>query len=102
MEQELEVHQAKEESMLDDIERRSTPETNHWEAREDSIAHHFQINMSMNEDGEWNGLYVVVDRKDLPLPKELDQSFTSAELAIKACTAYIDKQKLGKETNTND
>jgi len=91
---ELDLHQQKELDGLADLERsETTNETNWIAAREESIRNHFKVEKQVNSEGEWCGLYIVVCKKGKPLPRELDQAFTSPDLALKAVTAYLNQQK---------
>ena len=87
----------KEQDSEDDIERALTDETNFHAAREESIKDHYAVSKVIDDiDGSWNGLWCIMDRKNKPLPKELQGSFTEVPVAINLIKAYLKNKE-----NTN-
>jgi hypothetical protein len=92
----LEVQDQKQKDMEADLER--DPGESHWHSvRENTLKSHYAVVKELNPEGEWHGLYKVICRKGGELPRELQGSFTSPDLALKAITSYLDKQKVEKE-----
>jgi hypothetical protein len=91
----LSVLDQNQKDMEADLDRRdNTPELSNWRAARE-LKGHFQVIKAMSGD-EWQGLYAIQGKSGFPVPKELDQQFTSPDLALHAIKTY-----LNKEPNTN-
>jgi len=78
--------------MAADLER--DPGESHWHSvRENSLRSQHTVVKELNSEGEWHGLYKVICKRGKELPSELQSSFTSPDLALKAITSYLEKQK---------
>jgi hypothetical protein len=87
---------SKEKDTLEDLARRETLETNHHSGR----AHtKYVVTKVISPDGDFLCLYEIQSRTGKPLPKELQQQFTSVEGAVKAIKAYENRTKFEKENS---
>jgi hypothetical protein len=89
----ISVAEQSQKSMEEDLDR--DPSMTHYhQAR--TLERHFTIHKLMDSEDSWNGLWYIKSRMG-PLPTELNQSFTTQQLAINAITTYLKNRK----ENTN-
>jgi len=94
-ENELEVQDQKERDGLEALDREANSLETQWHgARVESIRKHYIIEKQVNSEGEWHGLFIVRDRKGLPLPKELQGSFTDQQTCINTINAYLKTREI--------